>query len=257
MSPAEEAEFWSKRGRKVGHTGWKQPVIYAFDQRQRLRLVERCLSGLGLPRGARVLDFGCGTGDFSRLLLQQGHQVFGYDPYFEPTLSHPRFRYLKQVSELERLEPGLDLILSVTVLDHVLDDGELAALLERFRHLASSRGTLVALEYAPEREAPPPAPHQAYRSLASWRRLLNGAGWSLQQQQSVAHPKEAPSLAFQRYHRSLVTRVLSRGVGAPVIAPAVRWALGLRAGLSLARHASAPSGESPLKLLLCRTGGEP
>jgi SAM-dependent methyltransferase len=250
--PAEgEAAFWRERARKVGHTGWKQPLIYAFDQRQRLRIVDERVRALGHRPGALALDFGCGTGDFSRLLLELGYHTVGYDPHFAPSLSSPRFSYVGERSAFDALRRSFDLILSVTVLDHLIDDEEFAATLRRLRELAAPDGKLLLLEYAPDDEAPSPAAYQAYRSLPRWREALGAAGWWLTEHWGVPHPIHAPSRAYARYQKSLRTRLLGRALRLPILRTPAIWALGLHAGRSLESAAADGQVESPLKLMLC------
>src|SRR5712691_8684489 len=84
--------FWSQRLHVHGHTGWSDPTIYAYDQLERLRLVEAAISKTQVVRG-RALDFGSGTGDFSRLLLRMGFEVCSYDPFVTPRIRSPRFTH--------------------------------------------------------------------------------------------------------------------------------------------------------------------
>lgn len=46
---------------------------------QDVRWRRRAIRELGLPRGARVVDLACGTGDFCRELERSGVEVVGYD----------------------------------------------------------------------------------------------------------------------------------------------------------------------------------
>jgi SAM-dependent methyltransferase len=236
----------------VGHTGWKQPIVYAYDQRERLRFVERRISALGLRPGAKALDFGCGTGDFSRLLLRLGFDVVGYDPYMKPAWSHARFTYIEERQRFMQLRVEFDLIVSVTVLDHVLDALEFEAVLRRLRESSAVGGALLALEYAPDADAAAPAAHQAYRSLATWQSCLRRAGWELASCWPVPHPVDAPSQAFTDYRRSLVTRALGRATAVPGLAPAASWALDARARLALRGAPAHEPAQSPLKLMLSR-----
>ncbi|HTV52687.1 MAG TPA: class I SAM-dependent methyltransferase [Steroidobacteraceae bacterium] len=113
--------------------------------------------------GMRVLDVGCGVGRWSRLLARRGAAVTGID--LSPTMVSEarrraqeagvagRCRFLVQDAAGLALEERFDLILSVTVLQHILDG---AALRRTVRLLASHLapgGRLVLLEAAPSRPA--------------------------------------------------------------------------------------------------------
>jgi demethylmenaquinone methyltransferase / 2-methoxy-6-polyprenyl-1,4-benzoquinol methylase len=50
-------------------------MTFGLDQSWRRGVV----GSLGLPRGARVLDLACGTGDLTRLALRHGYQAVGSD----------------------------------------------------------------------------------------------------------------------------------------------------------------------------------
>ncbi len=251
-SPAQSAEYWRQRTRKVGHPGWKEPVTYAFDQRQRLRSIEHRLRELGLPTSTTALDFGCGTGDFSRSLLQLGMRVIAYDPYLTPSFQHPRLEHLGSHEALARVDSAsIGLVVSVTVLDHVLDPFEFDATLRRLRQVTSTRGRLLALEYAPDMDQPSPAPHQAYRSLPVWRASLERAGWHLDAWWPMFHPVHAPAPGFARYQRQLLTRILARGSALRHLGLAAKWGLGVCARRAVDAASVEHPPASPLKLMLC------
>jgi len=105
------------------------------------------------------LDVGCGVGRWSRLLAARGATVTGVD--LSPTMiaqaqrraaaegvgERCRFR----VQDLSKLDVGeqFDLVLGVTVLQHILDPGALAAaVLGMTAHLAPG-GRMILLEAAP------------------------------------------------------------------------------------------------------------
>jgi SAM-dependent methyltransferase len=104
-----------------------------------------------------VIDVGCGIGRWSRLLARNGAEVTGVD--LSPTMIGEAQRRTKQagldcrfiISDLVTLElpEKFDFICGVTVLQHILDDGDLARALQNLvRHLAPG-GRMVLLEAAP------------------------------------------------------------------------------------------------------------
>jgi len=110
------------------------------------------------PRpGTRVLDVGCGVGRWSRLLAGRGAAVLGVD--LSPTMiSEARRRAADEgfacrfaVADASRLQLGerFDLVLGVTVLQHILDATLLrSALAAMAAHLAPG-GRMILLEAAP------------------------------------------------------------------------------------------------------------
>jgi SAM-dependent methyltransferase len=113
--------------------------------------------------GTTVLDVGCGVGRWSCRLAARGAQVTGID--ISPTMIaqarrrassqglEPRCRFL--VEDLTALDTGarFDLILGVTVLQHILEPCALSAAVSRMVDHLAAGGTLVLLEAAPARSA--------------------------------------------------------------------------------------------------------
>jgi SAM-dependent methyltransferase len=168
--PAPAAlHYWEERARRFAADGaglaavcsYGMPLFYnrAIDLCQRLALQP----WLRVHPGMRVLDVGCGVGRWSRLLAARGASVTGID--LSPTMvaearrrasARPlrgRCRFLVQDLSALQAEEKFDLVLSVTVLQHILDTAALRAALQRMvEHLAED-GTLILLEAAPERSA--------------------------------------------------------------------------------------------------------
>lgn len=67
-------EFWLTRYQETGHTGWQDASIHAYDQIERLATVSDKIDSLTLAP-LTAIDFGYGTGDFSRLLLEKRSRV--------------------------------------------------------------------------------------------------------------------------------------------------------------------------------------
>jgi SAM-dependent methyltransferase len=109
--------------------------------------------------GRRVLDVGCGVGRWSRLLAARGAAVTGVD-LSQTMITQARRRAEAEgmadrccfhVQDLSALDLGrrFDLVLGVTVLQHILDAAALrTALLAMTAHLAAG-GRMVLLEAAP------------------------------------------------------------------------------------------------------------
>ncbi|HYL02651.1 MAG TPA: class I SAM-dependent methyltransferase [Steroidobacteraceae bacterium] len=165
MSPS--AAYWEARARRFAVEGaglaavcsYGMPAFYnrAIDACQRRAL----RPWLRVPPGARVLDVGCGVGRWSLELATQGARVTGIDlsptmiaqatlrAHLQGVAARCRFR----VQDLARLDAGgpFDLVLGVTVLQHILDPAALHAAVERLAAHLAPGGTLVLLEAAPQR----------------------------------------------------------------------------------------------------------
>jgi 2-polyprenyl-3-methyl-5-hydroxy-6-metoxy-1,4-benzoquinol methylase len=162
------AQYWERRARRfAGHgdglaavCSYGMPVFYnrSIQLTQRLALAP----WLAVTPGTHVLDVGCGVGRWSCRLAARGALVDGID--LSPTMikvaqqraaaaglaAHCRFR----VQDLAMLDTGgvYDLVLGVTVLQHILDSRRLRAAIERLAAHVAPGGRLVLLEAAPARD---------------------------------------------------------------------------------------------------------
>jgi SAM-dependent methyltransferase len=157
--------YWEDRAQRFAGEGdglaavcaYGMPEFYnrAIHLEQRLALEP----WLKVDAGTRVLDVGCGVGRWSRLLAARGADVLGVD--LSPTMIAQAQRRAAaegvagrcrfQVQDLSNLNVGerFDLVLGVTVLQHILDPGALrAALVAMAAHLAAG-ARMILLEAAP------------------------------------------------------------------------------------------------------------
>jgi SAM-dependent methyltransferase len=157
--------YWEDRAQRFAGEGdglaavcaYGMPEFYnrAIHLEQRLALEP----WLKVNAGTRVLDVGCGVGRWSRLLAARGAHVVGVD--LSPTMVAQAQRRAAsegvaercrfQVQDLSNLDVGerFDLVLGVTVLQHILDPGKLrAALMAMTAHLAAG-ARMILLEAAP------------------------------------------------------------------------------------------------------------
>jgi len=159
--------YWEARAQRFAVEGeglaavcsYGMPAFYnrVVDLSQRLALVP----WLRVRPGTSVLDVGCGVGRWCRELARRGARVTGVD--FSPTMIAEarrraaargvlaRCRFL--VQDLAHLDAGekFDLVLGVTVLQHILEPQALRAAVRRLADHLSEAGRLVLLEAAPER----------------------------------------------------------------------------------------------------------
>jgi hypothetical protein len=234
-------------------------VIYAYDQQERLALIESAIAKLRIPQGS-ALDFGCGTGDFSRLLMAMGLSVCGYDPYVQPLIRAKAFRYLESISELRLVGRSQDLALTVTTLDHILDERELLDTLTVIRSCLKPSAFLLMLEYAldctedrtkygMERNG-----YQSFRLLPEWLELLRRSHFRVESVSPMPHPIASPSSGYTAYSRSLLVCTMRRFrrlfVKSVWIDPALRWCGGRFVRRCL--KASGFHAGSPLKLIRSR-----
>lgn len=92
-------------------------------------------------RPARVLDFGCGSGLFTRCLddVLGGGAVTGSDFHREPPVELENRRYVP-LDQLEECQGTFDLVIAMHVLEH---DDDAAGLLDRIARMARPGGLIV------------------------------------------------------------------------------------------------------------------
>lgn len=165
-SPEASRRYWEERARRYAARdglpavcAYGMPWFYnryiALTQRLALR------RWLKPPFGQQVLDVGCGVGRWSLLLARHRARVTGVD-LSEHMLARARERaaaaglFLNctfEQSDATMLELGrrFDLILVVTVIQHILDPERARQAIARLRDHLAPDGTLVMLEAAPAR----------------------------------------------------------------------------------------------------------
>jgi SAM-dependent methyltransferase len=157
--------YWEDRARRFAAEGdglaavcsYGMPGFYnrAIHLTQRLALAP----WLRVVPGMRALDVGCGIGRWCRLLATRGADVTGVD--LSPTMIGEarrrsaaagladRCRFLVQDSSQLDAGEQFDLVLGVTVLQHILDPQALRAAVGRIARHVRPDGRIVLLEAAP------------------------------------------------------------------------------------------------------------
>lgn len=161
------AEYWDQRARDYASRGAGLRAVCSYGMPSFYNGYIHLTQHLALARhlrvdaGTSVLDLGCGIGRWSRLLARRGANVTGVD-VSASMLEEARKRTAKegltdridyQVGDLStfNLERTFDLVLSVTVVQHILDEDAFALAIRNVaRHLAPN-GRAVMLEAAPSR----------------------------------------------------------------------------------------------------------
>jgi len=161
--------YWEDRAQRFAVEGDGLAAVCAYGMpRFYNKLIDFCQRRalepwLKAAPGTRVLDVGCGVGRWSRLLASRGAYVTGVD--LSPTMIAEaerrtedcglasRCRFIVQDSAGLEVAGPFDLILCVTVLQHMLDVGSLRSALRRMALNLAPGGRLVVLEAAPTRIA--------------------------------------------------------------------------------------------------------
>lgn len=250
--------YWIERYLAFGHTGWRDPIIYAYDQEERLALIRRVIPGGSAGRIA--FDFGCGTGDFSRLLLADGFIVHGMDPYVKPRIRSPSFFYASTIEEIKLSLSEVDFVLCVTTLDHILSLSDLGRVLRMIHMLLKKDGVMVMLEYALDSELHglkcglQTNEYQSFRTTSDYTDLLRTAGLTITSISNAPSPALNPSAGYSAYTRSRLVRAYRklprRLASRRCLHRILRWHA--KSFVSPIPIQTEPEAPSPMKLMCCR-----
>lgn len=248
------ARYWDERVRRRGHTGWSDPATYRYDQRLRLRAIHDVVQAELPVGGDRALDFGCGVGDFCIPLARTFAHVVGYDISTAAVQRARSREHPSNVAFTDNVEMALarpvDLVLAITVLQHVVRDEDLRAQLDRLAAALTPAGRIVVMEtlgeWAGDRKT------IRNRSLPDLLGFFEAAGLELVTQHHFYHPRESPTPTYRCYEGHLAVRALSRleGLRVPLAGAVLDRFARHHADLD---DAYLDQPDSPTKILVFRT----
>jgi SAM-dependent methyltransferase len=161
----QPSDYWEDRARRFAAEGAGLAAVCAYGMpefyNRTIQLEQRLAlrPWLRVAPGTRVLDVGCGVGRWSRMLAARGAQVTGVD--LSPTMVEQARRRAAadgvadrcqfHVQDLSRLDVDgpFDLVLGVTVLQHILDPELLLSAVRGMRQRLAPGGRMILLEAAP------------------------------------------------------------------------------------------------------------
>lgn len=164
-SAYEPKTYWDERARRFAGQGQGLAAVCSYGMpafynglthlAQRLALAK----WLRVPPGTRVLDVGCGVGRWSRLLASRGAFVTGVDLSAAMIAEAERraakagvadrCRFMVQDGAVLDAGGTFDLVLAVTVLQHILDPVTLSETVQRMADHLAAGGRMILLEAAP------------------------------------------------------------------------------------------------------------
>ncbi len=206
---------------------------------------------LNFPAQKKALDFGCGTGEFSRLLLDLGFTVYACDPFAAPKIRDNHFFYNERYEDIPLDSGSADVALSITVMGHILDEAECMQALQFIRSRLKDGGTFFVMEYMPQVKPEEGGEYQAFRTEAEWQRILRAAGFKIESIQGMPHPAFCPSSGYQKYRDHVFVRSKRFDFSFAPAKTLRRFLWGHLAARILSQFPPAPLESSPFKLMTC------
>lgn len=167
--------YWQARHRKFGAdfrgVGNVSLTGEANERQihQKALLLAYLLGRLGVARGARVLDAGCGRGYLTMLLAQTGFDCVGCDvsqDAIDNAYGRDRVAYVQSPLATLDLGEAFAAVLCIDVLYHVVDDEEWQRSLEALLAHTQPGGHLCIVENLTSE--PSHSPHCRWRTIADY-----------------------------------------------------------------------------------------
>jgi len=205
--------FWTQRVKDYGHTGWSDNITYLYDQYLRLHLIEKVVNKYFVSNQIKYsLDYGCGSGDFTKLLAQYSEKTLGVDIAQEiidvaSKKNREENITFMQLDNLDYSPSKYSLVNSITVLQHILKDDELNIVLNKLNTILSKKGIFIIVDSYGENQE---SEYMKLRKYEDFILLLKQNNFNVLETHNLYHPQEEPTKLFKLYSRSIVIRILNR-----------------------------------------------
>jgi ubiquinone/menaquinone biosynthesis C-methylase UbiE len=184
---SDPESFWNERFDEFGKlsTGFTDELLYRYDDKLRRKAFS---SKIDLKKKPKILDVGCNYGPWTLSLAKMGLDVTGIDISSQAIKeakkiafdNNVQIRYLaKKAEDIEFGDEKFDIILSVTVLQHILDDKLYSKSLRKFHKYLEEGGKLVLIESAPNRKKRDKLSYKKERTFRKQIDLCREAGFRL------------------------------------------------------------------------------
>jgi 2-polyprenyl-3-methyl-5-hydroxy-6-metoxy-1,4-benzoquinol methylase len=188
LSREEAIRYWDHRHRKEGdlrsggHVGWDTAANEAFYLRRTALLLEIIGDRVGQEDRIVALDAGCGKGRFARALTACGLIVDGIDASPEAIAQcreQGEGRY--EVARLAEFRNAYlyDVVYTVDVLFHILEDEDWEASLRNLASLVRLTGRLILADEGGEVRRPA-STYIVHRPTAAYSEVLGPLGFAFQ-----------------------------------------------------------------------------
>jgi SAM-dependent methyltransferase len=158
-----------------------------------------------IDRSDAVLDFGCGVGRFTEWLEERAGSVIAIDSVPEMVEMakrlHPSSRctWMTYTGQAIPLDGGsVDRILSVWVLQHVLDEAAFNALLREFARILRPNGSVALIEQVRPKGRGSVPGYVEHRTAEEYESAFSAAGFRVDHSRPIRAPWRIASAALRR-----------------------------------------------------------
>lgn len=187
--------FWNTRYSKYGKlsSGYTDEMIYRFDNKIRW---SSFINVVNLKNADVILDVGCNHGSWSIKLAKMGMKVIGIDIISEAIETAKKsakkesiqikFKTMK-IEDVDFKNGYFNKIISVTVMQHLLDDKIFLKTLKKFQKQLKNDGELILIESAANNQITEKLSYKRERSLSTHINLCKEAGFKLLKIRGISH----------------------------------------------------------------------
>ena len=201
--------FWDTLAKKNKTPGYGDISYSFFDQQMRMLCTHRIISrfiDLNNRHDLRLLDYGCGRGEFLQHFSSDFSRLTGFDVSIE--IIKISKKILKKYSNIfltdnfDHISGEFDVAISVTVLQHILDDDELIRTLKIIRPFMKPNSIFLCLESVEEdRYRPAVPPHLRPRRLSRWIDIFAESGFIFESSFDFYNPSIIPTPSYHEYRK--------------------------------------------------------
>jgi 2-polyprenyl-3-methyl-5-hydroxy-6-metoxy-1,4-benzoquinol methylase len=206
----KETAFWNNRVKKYGHTGWSDFATYYYDQNLRLNAINNLIRKYGI-NDTLALDYGCGTGDFSKMMSQYFENIIAVDISEEiinkAKLTNRNYKIKFKMIDKKIFTFKYNLIICITVLQHIKNDDELNELINNFNLSLNGNGIVIILEsFSKEVDE---NNYTKLRNADFIKNMFSKCGFKLINFYNFYHPLYHPTHLFKNYRKSFFVIILN------------------------------------------------
>lgn len=185
-NPMSLKDFWDYRVKKYGKlsSSYTEKALHDYDNKLRWSAI----NAVDIKPNSEILDVGCNWGAWSFKLAALGHKVVGVD------ISPDAIKIAKDISidknldtrfyvmsgeEINFRAKSFDMIMSVTVMQHIMDDKLFLKTIENYYRALKDEGLVVIIESAPNKNKKQKLPYKRERTFKEQVRLFEKKGFVL------------------------------------------------------------------------------